>query len=326
MEPRSSMRKKRGIIITLIVFVLMMIIPAALVGVYYNTNNSLTSQEIVKQQTLSDLAALALKIKLDSLVSIASMMADSPQLVSYAAQGQWSNAVDVARDLQNSDAYYDPFIDRVSIFDVSGTQDAAYPTLVGGVGTNATNSAWYAALSQGNQSFYVTNVTRRTSLPQIQVVNIAVPIKSSATIVGFLILQIPTDNFLEFGENLALGTYGFAYVVDSQGNIVAHPKFFSDDSGVVNYASVPEVQQVINGNSGTDVVIDGNSGDKSLVTYKPVETYGWGIITQELYSEAFSTRSAILFQLELLIGVTTLINILIAYAIFRTITAKKKNE
>jgi hypothetical protein len=320
-----GMNKKQGVIITAIVFLVLMIAPIVLMGFYYRTYNTLTTQELTKEQTLSDIASLALKIRLDKLTVVATSLASSPQLVSDAKSGQWTAAADVARDLENNVNFYDPFIDRMIIYDASGTQQAAYPALAGGLGTSASSSSWYGVLLGGDQSSYVTNVAIRVSLPRIQVVNIVVPIRSAQGVIGFLVLQIPTDNFLEFTADLSLGTYGFGYIVDPVGNIVAHPKFFSDNGSVVNYSSIPQVQKVMAGASGSDVVFDQGDNEKSIITYKPVAGYGWGIITQELYSEAFSTRSSILWGLAILIAIAVLVDILISYLVFR-ITTLKKND
>ncbi len=323
MEICLAKSKKRGVIITAIVFLVLLIPSIMLMGFYDQTYNSLTTQELTKEQTLSDLASLALKIRLDKLTGIASSLASSPQLVSDAKSGQWTAAADVARDLENNVNFYDPFIDRMIIYDASATQQAAYPALVGGLGTNASSSSWYGALSSGSQSSSVSSVVMRTSLPRIQVVSIAVPIKSGQGVIGFLVLQIPTDNFLEFTADLSLGTYGFGYIVDPVGNIVAHPKFFSDNGSVVNYSYIPQVQKVLAGKSGSDIVFDQSDNEESIVTYKPVADYGWGIITQELYSEAFSTRSGILWGLNILVAIAVLVDLLISYLIFRVITSKK---
>jgi hypothetical protein len=86
---------------------------------------------------------------------------------------------------------------------------------------------------------------------------------------------------------------------------------------VVNYSSVPEVKDVIAGGSGTDIVFDHGSGEKSIITYKPVSGYGWGVVMQELYSEAFSTMSSLLFVIMFLIISTILVDVIISYALFR---------
>jgi len=318
--------KKKGCIVSAIVFLILLVIPAWLIGAYYQTSSNLTAQEFTKEQTLSDLSSLAVKIKLDSLVNIATSFASSPKLVAAAKAQQWGDAVNVARDLQNNVSYYDPFIDRIIIYDIGATQQAAYPALIGGLGSNASSSAWYTALSGSDKSFFVTNVAKRLSLPQIQVVNIAVPIRSEQGVVGFLVLQIPADNFLEFVADLDLGTYGFGYIVDSAGNIIAHPRLFSDNGAVVNVSSNAQVQKALDGNSGTDIVSDGYDSEKSVVTYKPVTNYGWGIITQELYSEAFSTRLGILIGLGSLIAIAIVVDALISYLIFRVLTSKKHEK
>ena len=309
--------RKKSAIISIVVFVVLMVTPVVLIAAYHWTSVTFTDQVVTQQQTLADVAALAVKVRLDRLASISSSLASSSQIVSDVANGQWTAAADVARDLENNVNYYDPFIDRIIVYDANGTQRGAYPELTGGLGTNASTSAWYGALARGTQSSYVSGVTTRISSPQIQVVNIAAPVLSDKKIVGFLVLQIPTDNFLDFGGNISVGTYGFAYIVDSEGNIVAHPKFLSDNAGVINYSSVPEVKKVLAGQSGTDIVTDSSSGEKGIVTYKPIEKYGWGIVAQELYSEAFSTASVILFDLSLFIIFLTALNIIIAYILYQ---------
>jgi hypothetical protein len=323
MGAHSVRHKMRGGFIAVVVFLVLLVVPVVLANAYYQTYNSLTAQQVAKEQTLSDIAARALKIKLDKLVNIASSLASTPQIISFAEKKQWTDAISVARDLSNSVDFYDPFIDRIIIYDATATQQAAYPSLTGGLGTSAVSSSWYSTLLNGSQPVVVTNVLERISLPQIQVVSIVAPIRSASGIKGFIVMQIPTDNFLEFAGNLDLGTYGFGYVVDSTGNIVAHPKFFSDGGAVVNYSFIPEVKKVVAGESGSDVVSSQTNSEKSIITYKPVDNYGWGIITQELYSEAFSVRSNILFGLGTLIGITVIADILISCLVFMIIIRKK---
>lgn len=324
MQDYFVQHRRQAALITAVIFLVLLVPALALMNFYHETEQSLTARETIKEQTLSDLAALALKIKLDKLVGIASAMASSPQLVASAKASQWTAAADVARDLQNDVNFYDPFIDRVIIYDTSATQQAAYPALTGGLDTNASSSAWYKALASGAQSSYVSNVTKRVSLPQIQVVNIAVPITSNKTIVGFLVMQIPTDNFLQFAGDVDLGTYGFGYIVDSVGNVIADPRLFTDSGDVISYTLIPEVQKVIAGESGTDIAANQGDGEKSVITYRPVATYGWGMVTQELYSEAFSTMSSILLRLDILILITILADILISYLVFKLLTSKKR--
>jgi hypothetical protein len=312
-------KKKKALVISAIVFVVLFVVPGFLFGMYSRLYATLTNQVLTQQQTLADISAKAVKVKVDRLVNIAFSLASSTQLVADAKGGRWTSAIDVARDLENNVDFYDPFIDRTIIYEVSGTQEAAYPALTGGIGTNASGSSWYGALIGGNANSYVSSVTVRLSLPRVQVINIAVPIKSGQSIIGFVVLQIPTNSFPEYAASVSLGEYGFAYIVDAKGNVITHPKVFSDNSEVINYSSVLQVQKVMAGQSGTDIVVDKGTGEKSVVTYEPVEKYGWGIIMQELYSEAFSTSPEILFGILFLAFCAIAIDFLIAYAVFRFI-------
>lgn len=318
---------RRATIIAIAFFVVFSVIPIGLIGAYRWVSDTFTNQVTTQQQTLSDIAALAINVKLDRLVNIASSLASSSQLESDAANGQWTAAAAVARDAENNVAFYDPFIDRIIVYDTNGVQQAAYPELTGGLGTQASVSGWYGALSGGTQASYVSGVTKRISSPQIQVVNIAVPIIANKRAVGFLVLQIPTDNFLDFGGNLSLGTYGFAYIVDASGNLVANPKYLSDTNGaVVNYSFVPQVKKVLAGGNGTDIVLDQGSGEKSIITYQPVPGYGWGVVVQELYSEAFSGVSSALVDIMLLIVLAWMADVVLACILYQYIVLHHHNH
>ncbi len=137
MRSFSKRSKAWAIIITAVVFMVLMCIPAELAAAYQRTSGAMTAQVFEEQGTLVDLATQAVKIKLDGLVGIASSMASSSALVSDAANGRWADAADAARDMQNDVKYYDPFIDRIIIYDPQGIQQAAYPALTGGLGTSA---------------------------------------------------------------------------------------------------------------------------------------------------------------------------------------------
>jgi hypothetical protein len=311
-----SGQKRHVFLIVGVVFVVLLSVPGMIGVIYYQVDQSLTAQTYLRQQTLVHLAATAVEIKIDHLVGIAESTASFDQISKSAANGRWSDAAQFARDLQNDIAFYDPFIDRIIFYDADGIQRAAYPTLVGGIGTSATGTDWYGALSHGDSS-YISGVVQRRSIPQINVVSISVPIKTNGTITGFLVLQAPANNFLEFGTDLSLGTYGFSYIVDAKGNLVAHPRFSSQTGMVVNYSFVPAVKEVMAGKAGMMITYDSGENERSVVTYAPLSRYRWGIVTQELYGEAFSTRNGILssYLIEIMIALVT--DLLLSYLIYR---------
>ncbi len=311
----------RAFFVALVLFLVLLVVPILLTASFFRTSDSMTTQAIVQQQTLSDIAVRAIQTKVEHLTSIATSMAASPQLITDFSQKNWTAASAVARDMQNNVDFYDSFIDRITILDNSGTQQAAFPKLSGGIGASFSSSSWFESLASGAPSA-VSGVVKRVSTPQIQVINIAAPVKQNGETVGFVVLQIPTDDFLAFGQTISLGTYGFAYMVDSSANIIEHPRYTSNnDSGVVNLSSDPIVRAVQRGGSGT--VISNDGGEPSVLTYEPISPYGWGLVTQEPYSEVFATRDDILASIAWEIAITVFVDLLLCYLVFRIMIGKK---
>lgn len=321
--PEFSAQRRRAFLITGVVFVVILLVPGAVGMMYYQTDQNLTAQTYARQQTLINLAATAVRIKIDHLVGIAKAIASLDQISQSVASGRWDDAARSVSDFENNVAFYDPFIDRVIFYDARGIQRAAYPTLVGGIGTSATSSDWYRALNQGENS-YVSGVAQRLSMPRINVVGVAVPIETGGAIRGFLVLQIPTNNFLEFGTDLSLGTYGFAYIVDGKGNLVANPHFSSQTGAVTDYSFVPAVKEIMAGKAGVMVANDPSEGEKSVISYEPLPQYRWGIVIQELYDEAFAARDSILFSYLWEIIAAIVIDLAFSYLIFRLLIARSK--
>ena len=316
-------QKRHAFLITSVIFVVILLIPGVIGVMYYQTNQNLTAQTYIRQQTLINLATTAVKIKIDHLVGMAKSIASLDQISKDVAGGRWDEAARVMSNLENNVAFYDPFVDRVIFYDADGTQRAAYPTLVGGIGTSASSTDWYRSVSHGEDS-YVSGVAQRLSMPRIKVVSVAVPIRTGGAVNGFLVLQIPTNNFLEFGTDLSLGTYGFAYIVDAKGNLVAHPRFSSQTGAVVDYSFVPAVKEVMAGNVGTMITYEPNQSERSVISYEPLQQYRWGVVIQELYDEAFAARDSILSSYLLEIIVALIIDLLFSCLILRLLVTRSK--
>lgn len=242
----KKVSNKRAIVITLVVFFVFLIVPISLGLVYYDTAASLKQQAIDHLKAEANIAVSALGVRLNHLTELATAYAGLSQLDKDVSAGNWESAASVARDAQNNIAFYDPYIDRVVFFDASGVEQSAYPTLAGGIGANAASSAWYKAIQQTNAAV-VPPVTLRTATPSLNVINIAAPIHNGETntVTGYLVLQIPSEHFLDFGYALSNGTYGFTYIVDQDGNLVAHPKYAN--AGVVSFTSMQPVPELLGG-------------------------------------------------------------------------------
>lgn len=315
---------RKATIISVIVFIVLLALPVALSFFYASINQSLTNQVVGQQQTVTDLTANAVEIKLNSLVSIATSMASVDTLSAQMAAGNWDSAAAVARDLENNPAYYDPYIDRIAIYDPAGLQQSAYPELVGAIGTRGASDAWYQPLVDG-APFYVDHVIQRLSTPQIKVFNIAVPVKYQGANVGFLILQIPIENFLGFSINNIADPYILTYIVDAQGNLVSDPDGSNVGSGPVNLSTIPAVRDALAGQSGVMISTDGTIQIPSLISYTSIAGYGWGIITESPIATAFTGRNSILSWIAFGIMATLFLDLLISYVLWQFLVQKKKD-
>ena len=307
--------KGRNIAFASLFFIVFLTLPLGMGYYYAKINSDLTTQVVNQAATLTNLTAVALKVKLDHLVAIGSSIASLENFSSAVAGRDWNSASMIARDIQNSATYYDPYIDRVAVFDVDGVQQAAYPELSGGIGSAATSSAWYAAIV-GGKSWYVSGTTQRLSVPRIMVINLAFPVSGKNGRDGFLLIQTPVENYAEFGADISLGAYGFVTIVDQNGNIVADPHSSPNGGPAASIATSPTVERALRGEKGVVVATDARSGEQSLVAYSGVDTYGWAVVTQEPYTEAFGTRDRILSAILFAILATFLIDCIASYVVW----------
>lgn len=305
----------------IIVFLIFLIIPLCVGFIYYSTGITLKQQISSQLENEESIAASAIQVKLNRLTGIASSLAGSPQLAADIASGQWEAAASIARDAQNNVSYYDPYIDRVVFWNKNGIEQAAYPTLTGGIGADASKADWYAAATKTGD-VAVSAVSKRSATPALDIINIVAPITKGGVIIGLLTFQIPTENFLDFGYALSMGTYGFTYIVDQKGNVVAHPKYSTTD--VVNLASITPVNNILAGQSGTMTTSDPAGGQTNFLVYEPVPKYGWGIVIQEPSNEVFAAYDAMTHTEETVELMLLGIDVLISYLVFRFIGSRSR--
>jgi len=312
-------------VITFIVFVVLLTIPISSGFTYYKTAEKLQQQSINQVQSETNLAVSALQIKLAHLSGLVTSYSQLPQLAKAASAGNWDDAAGAARDAQNNVAFYDTYIDRVVFFDKNGMEQSAYPTLTGGIGANAANSAWYKTI-QLTDAPVIPPVTQRAALPSINVVNIAASIHDVTTnaVVGYVVLQIPAEHFLDFGYALSIGTYGITYIVDQNGDLVSHPKYAN--TGVVNFSSIQPVPELLAGKNGTMITKDSFDNQKNFIVYQKVPQYNWSVVTEEPSVEIFASYNSAVVFVQRLVSIFVLIDLLISYLVFRYLKAKDEKR
>jgi prepilin-type N-terminal cleavage/methylation domain-containing protein len=312
---------RKATTISAILFVVLLVLPIALVFFYFSINQSLTNQASVNQETITDLTANAIKIKLDKLVALSTSIASVDTLSSQMAAGNWNAAAAAARDLENSPVYYDPYIDRISIYDTQGVQQSAYPQLIGAIGTHGASGAWYQPLVAG-APFYIDHVIERLSMPRIKVFNIAVPVSYKGANVGYLNVQIPIENFLGFSVSDLSDPYTLTYIVDQNGNLISDPHGSDGNGEPVSFASVPAVGYALAGQSGVMISSGGLVQIPSLISYSPIVGYNWGIVTESPVQATFAERDSILSLIMFGIMASLFFDVIISYILWSLLMRK----
>lgn len=136
-------------------------------------------------------------------------------------------------------------------------------------------------------------------------ITVSMPIKSGRKIKGWLSEEVSLRGLWHNITGVYIGEKGYVFVVDENGNALAHP----DWSVVIKGANLKNNRQVarfINKWEGNDVSSYKNENSIEVVgTYAVSKITGWGIIAEQPASEAyahlynFKTRLLILIALSL---------------------------
>jgi signal transduction histidine kinase len=143
---------------------------------------------------------------------------------------------------------------------------------------------------------------------------------------GVVVAEIDLSFVRQVIDRARVGTAGYAYAVDSSGELVTHPNI---DLVLrhTSFASLPQVRAALHGPVRTpaDAVTIGRNqnGTKVLSAFQTVEPLGWRVFVEEPLSEAFAPlksaiwRTALLLVAFLLLAIAT--SVLLARRLVRPI-------
>jgi len=117
-----------------------------------------------------------------------------------------------------------------------------------------------------------------------------------------------------------IGAEGYAYAIDAQGTIIAHP-----DKNLVlahtSFARLPQVGAALTGVARADVVASGrdSNGGEVLSAYQRVDPPGWWVFVEEPLSEAFAPIESTIWRTALLLVVFLLLAIVSSVLLARNL-------
>jgi signal transduction histidine kinase len=288
---------------------------------YLRSHRDLTEFTLSRRQAIAYLAAATIKEKLDRLSDIGVSLATRVRFRQMVGEGRWEEAVEILRAVPHDF----PFIERIFLTDPAGTLRADTPELPGVRGKTFAFRDWYAGV-RSKWEPYVSEVYKRTAEPRLNVVALAVPIRTeSQDVAGILVLQVRLNVLLDWIRTIEVGPKGFLYIVDRKGQVIAHPKRPLEKE-ILNFSHVPSVQKALRGERGVEVLSDPGENEEQLSAYGPVPVHGWGVVAAQPTDAAFAERDAQLRRVFFAYALVALFSAALAYGILRTLIQRKRAE
>lgn len=181
-------------------------------------------------------------------------------------------------------------------------------------GTDFSDRAYVQSALEG-----VTNVSDITLSKYTNTygVSVAAPIYKGSDIKGVVYFRLDSDFIMEIIDSVKISENSYAYLVDSQGNIVAHPT----KELILNYnlneqgGSLEKLaKDIAKGEAGNDnYVLEGN---EIICGYSPIDnTNGWSMVIAAPKSDFMSATNAILRMLVILGIIAVVVVIIISSVI-----------
>lgn len=240
----------------------------------------ISSTIISKNEAIVKLAVQVVKRHLDAIQVIGTAYSENQRLLTFINDDQWEEAVKSIVGLLKEDLRGP---ERIFLTDMGGTLMADFPAVSNAKGQNYSSKDWYKGVTRDFKP-YLSEVHQRFPGPKFNVISFAFPVKNQRKVpVAILVIETKSDSFLDWVYEVKVGNSGRLFIVDQRGQIIAHPDF-APQGPIIDYSSEKDVQRVLAGQSGTDILFD----DKKLVSsYEPLpESYKWGAIFRISVNEA----------------------------------------
>jgi len=194
---------------------------------------------------------------------------------------------------------------KVSKYKVIGSDDLK----------NQSKSEMFGVASKG-KTYYGEFFLTKDIVPTM---GIAVPVNEyKGKPVGVLSAKIHLRYLWNLIPQIQIGKEGSTYVVDKEGNLIAHPDTRRVLLGL-NVRHLPMVDQVVSGKEG-NLEFEYPDGERVLCIYKSIKKLGWGVIVQVPVREAYGPLEQIARTALMWILIGLVIAILLSLFLTRKLT------
>ncbi|MDP3954312.1 MAG: cache domain-containing protein [bacterium] len=231
---------------------------------------------IKKNETVTILSSQILKKQIEGIFAIGDYYSKRPELIRFIQDNNWGEAGKSVSAILDETPESNHEIELFFLTDTEGNAKFSMPPS-SVVGQNLAFRDWYRGVSD-QWLPYLSEVYIRFADPQYNIVSFMLPIKNTDNQpIGILGIQVRLDIFDNWISDIRLGRDGKTFIVDQNGTIVAHPDIKPQEE-LVSYAEDKDVQNVLNGKTGTDIIL--SADQKYLSSFVPLTVNKWAVITR----------------------------------------------
>ncbi len=248
-----------------------------LMQTYYFIPTLRTTEEheaLEAQLQIAQLLAATFELSFQQTVSEIEAIAKLPAIISLENEQLDRTLSEMNRVTQFFNYYF--------ITDPDGTW-LSYPSKPHLQGKKIKNNYWINDILKNDRTMFL-DVHLANSIDTL-VSGFATPIRSANGEIKAIIRGVITvsDNnaLLKQTKNIKIGQDGFVYIVDSQGQLIAHPDFSTTPENLKqhNFNKYLPVSKALSGESGTTEYKYNNQA--WVAAYHPISATGWALIVQQ---------------------------------------------
>jgi signal transduction histidine kinase len=205
-----------------------------------------------------------------------------------------------------------PLFQKIFILDQTGL--AVVTTSFGEELKDCSKEAFFTAAMAGNRFFSPLYFTPS----RFPAMSIALPIMKYNTVEGVLVGEIDLKNIWAIVDSIRVGKTGFAFLISSDGLLIAHPdkqKVLKKELSYANYQFYP---QVMKGEEGISAYVE--DGQEMIAAFIPIHSLNWGIVVQQSRQEAFELVRKMRNQVTIFVSITSILAVALAFGTIRRIT------
>jgi len=204
-----------------------------------------------------------------------------------------------------------PLFQKIFILDQTGL--AVVTTSFGEELKDYSKEAFFTTAMAGNR-FYSPLYFTPSRYPAM---SIALPVIKYNTVEGVLVGEIDLKNIWAIVDSIKVGKTGFAFLISSDGLLIAHPdkqKVLKKELSYANYQFYP---QVMKGEEGISAYVE--DGQEMIAAFIPIYNLNWGIVVQQSKDEAFELVRKMRNQVTIFVSITSILAVALAVGTIRRI-------